>query len=139
MDRRLRLLIVLLQKAYLSGQIGCEFAEFPPGLFHLRLMLLPRDLIIRGWISREHVAFAPSRRTRRKGTDANEMTETWNSARDILAFVECQEQDPVSVHITRTLRYIGYTEVEIVPFLRRCFGLNVGARAKKMAVSRESD
>jgi hypothetical protein len=40
-------------------------------------------------------AFAPSRRARRKGTDANEMTETWNSARDILMFVEHQEQDPV--------------------------------------------
>jgi hypothetical protein len=90
---------------------------------------IARDLIIRGWIPREPIAFAPSREARTKKLDTKEINGAWNPARDvradILALVERQEQDPISVQITRTLRYIGYTEIEIGEYLRRYFGAEI--------------
>jgi hypothetical protein len=129
-------------KAYQSGKPavtlrGFQSAKNPPG--PLDTDEVGREFIVRGWIPREPIAFAPTRRAKTKKPELNEIIGGWNPGRDvraeILALVDRQEQDPLSVQITRTLRCIGYAEPEIGAFLRRYFGPPVREpRVRKVVV-----
>jgi hypothetical protein len=101
-----------------------------------------RGFVVRGWIPREPVAFARSRKAKTKIPEVSEIIGGWNPARDVraevLALVERHEHDPVSVQITRTLRFIGYGESDIGAFLRRYFGpaaLGTLAKTNKVPVA----
>jgi hypothetical protein len=125
-------------KAYASGKPAISLRGFT-NLSHPPEMInsgsAARDLIVRGWLPREPIALSRARKIRSKTTRLSEMVSGWNAARDIradiLAMVERQEQDPISVQIARTLREIGSEESDIQASLRKHFAPILTAPPRK--------